>query len=113
MVYLVGDDGDGVVGFAQFTWGDACREGYVGDDEALLHSLYVAPDCWREGAGTALLERGVEQLPDRLDRLKLGVLPDNEVGRSFYDDHGFEVVGEDVYEMGAASYDVLVLARDL
>lgn len=116
--YLVAVDGpgdrtDGVVGFAQLRWDDGVSATYVDEDDCLLQSLYVDPDRWGDGAGTALVDRGVADLPDRLSRVVLGVLPDNEVGKSFYAGYGFERVGEDVFEVGDAAYPIDVLALRL
>ena len=60
------------------------------DAVADLHRLYVRPDAWGEGAGTALLERVETALAPVCDRLRLTVLADNEVGISFYESAGFE-----------------------
>lgn len=69
------DDGDGVV------W--------------RLGALYVHPDRWREGIGSALLDR-VEgtATANRADALRLVVLADNDLGRSFYEARGYEQRGE-------------------
>ena len=57
---------------------------------AILHRLYVRPDAWGDGAGTALLERVEAALGPACDRLRLTVLADNDVGVSFYESAGFE-----------------------
>lgn len=69
------DDGDGVV------W--------------RLGALYVHPDRWREGIGSALLDR-VERTAaeNRADALQLVVLAANDTGRSFYEARGYEQRGE-------------------
>ena len=77
-----------VVGFAQGVLGD-------GDDPAELPRIYVRPDRWGEGVGSAMLGRVERWLADRgAERLRLVVLADNEVGNSFYETHGYRVVGE-------------------
>lgn len=55
-----------------------------------LGRIYVHPDWWGEGFGTALLDAVREWLPDATDRLRLVVLAANEVGVSFYESYGFE-----------------------
>lgn len=87
-VFLVAiDDSDAVVGFAQ------AGPHPERPDVAALYRIYVHPDWWGEGIGTALLERLERVLADAFDRLWLAVLADNEVGVSFYESTGFERVG--------------------
>ncbi|WP_254761811.1 GNAT family N-acetyltransferase [Natrinema marinum] len=57
---------------------------------AFLARLYVRPDRWREGVGTALLEHLETLLSRAFDRLRLAVLASNAVGISFYESRGFE-----------------------
>ncbi|MDQ2050700.1 GNAT family N-acetyltransferase [Natronolimnohabitans sp. A-GB9] len=88
-VFLVAadeDDGE-IVGFAQA--GPHREHSTV----ASLYRLYVHPDRWGEGIGTALLERLEDDLSTEYDRLWLAVLADNDVGVSFYESTGFERVG--------------------
>lgn len=87
-------DGDGaVVGFAtaQQTWAD----------EVEIHTLYVDPERWGEGIGTRLLE-SVEASAEAagVDRLRVGVLSGNRIGRSFFEGRGFERVETVTAEVG-------------
>lgn len=72
----------GVVGFAsaEQTWAD----------EVELHTLYVHPDRWGEGVGSALLSR-VERWArgQDVDRIAAGVFADNAVGVAFFESAGF------------------------
>jgi len=86
-VYRVVEADDEVVGFAvaspaeRMTW--------------MLGAIYVQPDRWGEGAGTALLdsvERAVRAAGG--ERLRLVVMADNERARSFYEAREYEHVGE-------------------
>ncbi|WP_227355492.1 GNAT family N-acetyltransferase [Haladaptatus salinisoli] len=62
---------------------------------ALLVRIYVVPSEWGTGLGTRLLERAERRLRDRgVERLRLSVFADNEVGVAFYDSRGFERVEE-------------------
>lgn len=56
--------------------------------------LYVHPERWGEGIGTALLDHVVTRAREETDRLQVVLLSGNEVGVSFYESHGFEPVGE-------------------
>ena len=91
-------EADDVVGFvsAERTWAD----------EVELHTLYVHPDRWGEGIGSALLDRVTEWAHERgVDRIACGVLSGNAVGIGFFEAVGFEqgevtdaeIVGE-IYE---------------
>lgn len=72
-------------------------------DEVELHTIYVHPDHWGEGVGSALLER-VEAWARQqgVDRIACGVFADNAVGVEFFEVKGFrrgaeangEVAGE-------------------
>jgi len=57
-----------------------------------LARLYVRPDDWNEGIGTALLERLEADFSTAVDRIRLAVLAANQVGISFYESRGFDCV---------------------
>ncbi len=59
---------------------------------AFLARLYVRPEHWNEGIGTALIERLEAALSPAFDRIRLAVLTANEVGISFYESRGFDRV---------------------
>lgn len=86
-VFLVAER-DELVGVAHATPDDD-RPGVYG-----IGRLYVHPDRWGEGVGSALVDGVVERVPDGTERLRLVVLAENEVGVSFYESYGFECVGE-------------------
>jgi ribosomal protein S18 acetylase RimI-like enzyme len=82
-------EGD-VVGFAAVT---PDGPGETPEDAWELYRIYVHPDRWGEGVGSALLERCEEVVRERGGRaLALSVFADNEVGVSFYRSRGFEHV---------------------
>lgn len=96
----------GVVGFAQGTVTD--------DGEAWLPRLYVHPDWWGEGVGTALLRRVAGALRERgHERLRLVVLTDNDVGRGFYEGHGFSVETRRRDTVGGVACEEVVLSAPL
>jgi ribosomal protein S18 acetylase RimI-like enzyme len=75
--------------------------GYVSGDPgdetgvATLGALYVSPDHWNEGTGTALLdafEAVCRQSGSATVRVR--VLAANDVGVSFYRARGYEAIGE-------------------
>lgn len=111
---LVAEDTTGTVrGFADFRWGDAETKEFVGPDEAGLKAIYVEPESWGEGIGTALLERGIERLPPSIETLRLEMLEGNEIGHAFYTSRGFEVTGETTHEIGGETYPTRIYSRRL
>lgn len=90
VVYLVASDED-VVGYAS-----AGPSEQVDDDAtAQLYTIYVARDYWGDGIGSRLLDAVIEQLREQgYDAVRINVLEENDVGRSFYESHGFPVVEE-------------------
>lgn len=79
---------------------------------AELYRLYVHPEYWGNGVGSKLLARVEAVLRERgVERLQTVVIGANDVGRSFYDEHGFERVKELHSELPGAETEWL-LARD-
>ena len=60
-------------------------------DEVELHTLYVHPDRWGEGVGSALLDEVEAWATEKdVDRVVAAVFADNVVGRGFLEARGFE-----------------------
>ena len=68
--------------------------GGVRDDSiGHLGAIYVAPDKWGEGIGTALLQRFEQWCADRdCSEIRLHVLSENAIAQSFYRSHGYESI---------------------
>lgn len=99
---------DEVVGFAQGVPSES------GPADARLNRIYVLPDHWSEGIGSELLDRLFDTLREQgHDSIWLSVMADNDVGRSFYDEHGFDVDGKHVASIGGQEVEEIVLVRDL
>jgi ribosomal protein S18 acetylase RimI-like enzyme len=83
---LVADlDGD-VVGFC--TYGADRDEARPGRAE--IYAIYVQPEVWRSGAGTALLESTFADLDGQgVTEVRLWVLTGNAQARRFYERQGF------------------------
>lgn len=72
-------------------------------DEAELFTLYVDPDHWGEGAGTALLEAVEDRCrDDGIERLACSVFCENYAGFPFLESRGFERLGETNTEFGGS-----------
>ena len=111
-VFVASEDGD-VVGFADVRWGDAETKSFVGPDEAELKAIYVDPDHWGTGVGTALLERGLEALPAAVSTIRLEMLAGNEVGKQFYEARGFGRTERNEIELGDEAYETDVFSKRL
>jgi GNAT superfamily N-acetyltransferase len=71
---------------------DGEAAGTVTVDTEFLRQLYVLPEHWGSGIGSALLERGLERMRERgATRAKLWTLEGNERGRRFYEGRGWKL----------------------
>lgn len=75
-----------VVGFANFS--------PVNDEgKAELGAIYLYPEYQGKGIGSALLQKGINEL-EGVEEIYINVERDNEIGKSFYDAKGFQVLKE-------------------
>lgn len=111
-VLVAVDDGD-VLGFIDMRWGDAETKPFVGAGEADLKAIYVHPDHWGDGVGSALLERGLGLFPDDIQAVRLDVFADNKRACGFYESHGFEQTDRDNHEIAGKSYPAAIYTRNL
>ncbi|WP_266078421.1 GNAT family N-acetyltransferase [Haladaptatus caseinilyticus] len=75
--------------------------------EARLQGIYVTPDRWRQGIGTALLDGIEDEIRTQgFTQLSVSVLIDNERGKRFFESKGFERVEERVEDLftGGTAY---------
>jgi len=96
---LVADVGGSVAGFASYGPSEDPDEAVtVGE----LQALYVAPEHWRRGVGTALLVQAEARLAALgFDSARLRVLAANEQARRFYEGAGWADAGADTEYEGA------------
>lgn len=79
-----------IVGFANFS---SVRE----DGNVELWAIYVHPEHQGKGIGSALLQKGIQDI-DGINKIYVNVEKDNQIGKTFYEAKGFEVVKEFVEE---------------
>jgi ribosomal protein S18 acetylase RimI-like enzyme len=104
-VYLVAET-DGIAGYASAA--------PTANEEAQLYAIYVDPDHWNDGLGTALLAGVCDRLADRaIRRLRVEVLAENTVGVSFYESREFERTSEREREFGSQTLVEYVYYRDI
>jgi ribosomal protein S18 acetylase RimI-like enzyme len=98
-VFVVAEDDGAVVGFAQ-SYVVRRREA-IGE----IDWLHVDPDRRGEGIGARLLHRLEEELLERgVGRLEGRVLAANEAGTSFYEQEGYDAIGQRRVRIGDGEY---------
>jgi len=113
VVYLVASEDGNVVGFTSA--GPSEQVADAGDEDvAQLYTIYVAPDYWREGIGSRLFDAVLDRLRERaFDAVRICVLEGNDVGRAFYEAHGFPVVEEGTASIAGETVSEVVYAGTL
>ncbi|WP_435062985.1 GNAT family N-acetyltransferase [Halobaculum sp. EA56] len=103
LLFLVAVVDDGVAGVSNVAWGETNTHAFVPDDAAQHRAVYVDPDHWGEGIGTALVRRGSDALDDETPEY-VECLAANERGRRFYESLGFERYGGGTVELFGEAY---------
>ncbi|MEZ3165319.1 GNAT family N-acetyltransferase [Halorubrum sp. RMP-47] len=111
-VFVAAVDGT-VRGFVDVRWGNENTKSFVGADEAGVKAIYVHPDWLGEGIGTALLDRGLDALPERVETVRLEAFTDNDVGARFYEARGFERVDTGEFAVSGKTYPTVIYAREV
>ena len=80
-----------------------------------IYALYVHPDHWRAGVGSALMTAALDTLRrQQFSRVALWVLANNDPAIRFYQAHGFQADGRDKLEpRGNATLHEIAMARTL
>lgn len=105
LTLFVAERGVEIVGYA------SCEP--PGEDGVGDVSVYVHPECWREGLGTALLDRAEAFLRAQgAEAVEDAVLADNEVGNVFYEGR-FENVETTTVGLGGETFEATVYRREL
>lgn len=69
-----------------------------------IYALYLHPDFWRKGIGTALIKHAARELKDRKhSTVCLWVLDKNERAKAFYQKMGGQKLGGKMIEIGPSS----------
>jgi len=90
---LVATDAGVVGGFCSLL---VSRDGDASAGTGEIATLYVDPDRWRSGFGSALLTAAVDVARERgFGALSLWVLATNSAARAFYEAHGFSADGRE------------------
>lgn len=112
-VFLVAvDEAKYVRGYIYVRWGDETKE-FVGETEAGLKEIYVHPEWWGQGIGTALLDEALDMLPSSIEAIRLEMLAGNEDAHEFYLARGFELAGHSEFSIGGEPYPTDIYVRSL
>lgn len=106
------DDAGTVRGYVHLRWGTDTKM-FVGSDGAGLKELYVDPDSWGQGIGNALLEAGLDHIPDGYAKVALEMLAGNDRAAGFYRARGFERVGSGEVSIAGEEFPTGIYARSL
>jgi len=100
------DDEGGVMGFAvaERTWADTVD----------LHAVYVDPDRWGEGAGSALLDAVIAYARETdCEYVRATAFLENPVARPFFESRGFEETRTVETPVFGAVHEEAVLEREV
>lgn len=75
-----------IVGFANFSPVDE-------EEKAELGAIYIYPEFQGKGIGSALLQKGINDLGD-VKEIYINVEKENKIGKTFYEAKGFQIVDE-------------------
>lgn len=98
LLFLVAVVDDRVVGVCNVALAPEHTHAFVPDGAAQLRAVYVDPDRWGDGVGTALVERATDATGDDT-QVYVECLAANDRGRRFYDSLGFRPCGEGAVDL--------------
>ncbi|MGK0554760.1 N-acetyltransferase family protein [Macrococcus capreoli] len=101
-LFLVAENDDEVIGFANF----------INGTELFLSAIYVNPAFQRKHVGADLLEAGLEYF-NEYNELFVEVASNNVLARAFYDKTGFELVREYEEELFGEKVTTGLLKKDI
>lgn len=90
-VHVAANPHNEIVGFASI--GPSRDEDFDQDRVHELYAIYIAPEYWGKGIGTALFRAVMKEVPETAQRLEVWVLEENMRGRKFYEKQGFMLDG--------------------
>lgn len=100
-----------VVGFVRARYSGTAE--YVEPFDGEIVDLVVDPARWRQGVGSALVERAVESFLHMIDGAWIAVIADDERARSFLEDHDFEHDETIEAEVGGTTFEHAAYRRPI
>ncbi|MDY5974161.1 GNAT family N-acetyltransferase [Streptococcus hyovaginalis] len=102
-----------LVGYVKLNTGDAQTE-YVRENTLEIQRIYVRPSEKRQGFGTVLMDFSLERAKEKgCDSVWLGVWENNHAAQAFYKEHGFQKVGEHIFQTGQQEDTDYILLKEL
>ena len=83
------------------------------DYEGEVFALYVKNDCQNHGIGTSLLQKSIKDLSKECKKVLLWCAKENNGAISFYRKNGFEVIGEEVENIGGKEVEKVALGIEV
>ena len=106
-------DGEELAGYMKFNV-DAALTEEMGADSLEVERIYIRPAFKRRGLGKYLIDKAIEIARAQGKQLIwLGVWEHNDSARAFYQQMGFVVVGEHVFQLGHSTQRDLILRKTL
>lgn len=102
-LFLVIEEDDQIIGFANFIYGT----------ELFLSAHYVRPSWQQHGYGSDLLKEGLAYFQDKYDEVFLEVDNKNDEAVSFYEQKGFERVRSYMHVMYGEEMDLALMRKTL
>jgi ribosomal protein S18 acetylase RimI-like enzyme len=68
-----------------------------------VYGMYVAPQAWGQGIGSALLEALLAHAAGVVEQIRLGVVATNASAIRLYERHGFEIYGKEMHSLKTAA----------
>lgn len=87
--------------------------GSVSNGDGEIEWLFVAPEARGRGVGTELFEAGRDALAERgADTVRAAVLSENEEGEMFFEQFGYERIGNRDTDIGEQSYSTYIFGPE-
>ena len=111
-LWLLAERDRQVVGFAKLNWG--VPEPISGQEGAEMQKIYFLKSETGKGYGTVLLEAVLGRVREStFERIWLDVLKNNPGAVKFYQNQGFQIVGEKPFRTDLEEIGMVVMVREL
>lgn len=111
--FLVGTVDGLVRGTASATWGPEETQAFVPRGDGQLRGMYLHPDVWDRGMGTALAEAALEELPGDVETVWVESLAENGRANGFYESLGFEPTDRRTIELLGGEHPTRIYVHEL